>query len=162
MPVAMTESLSTLNKVVDTMFNTGWGAVGVNDGSLVWGGLFDIVGGWTPSHHEHRSGNEVDISVTNPKKATAEQKKKTYAELCKKYNTAFSVQTLWHQDDGYPEHFHMYLDGTGLTSKAGGGPCCAHYKTTRAKKDKSGNPVLDKAGNPVQETVALCEETNPR
>ena len=147
-------SVVTLGKVADAMFNTGWGAVGVNDGSLVWGGLFDIKGGWTPSHHEHRAGTEVDLSVTNPRQVTNEQKKKTYAELCKKDNTAFSIQTLWHQDDGYPEHFHMYLDGVGLTSQAGSGPCCARYKTTRVK--------LDKNGKPVQETVALCEETSPR
>jgi hypothetical protein len=56
----------------------------------------------------------------------------------------------------------MYLDGTGLTSQAGGGPCCTHYKTTRPKKDKRGNPVLDKSGSPWQEAVALCEETSPR
>ena len=144
------------------MFDTGWGAVGVNDGSLMWGGLFDIRGGWTPSHSEHRTGSEVDLSVTNPRSITGLQKKKTYAELCKKENTAFSIQTLWHQDDGYPEHFHMYLDGTGLTREAGGGPCCTRYKTTRVKKDKNGAPVLDKNGVPVQETVALCEETTPR
>lgn len=155
-------SVVTLGKVADAMFKTGWGAVGVNDGSLVWGGLFDIKGGWTPSHHEHRVGTEVDLSVTNPRNVTDEQKKKTYAELCKKNNTAFSIQTLWHQDDGYPEHFHMYLDGTGLYSQAQGGPCCARYKTTRAKLDKNGNPVLDKNGKPVQENVALCEETSPR
>jgi hypothetical protein len=156
------DSLATLNKVVDAMFKTGWGTVGVNDGSLVWGGLFDIKSTWAPSHHEHRNGNEVDVSVNNPQRITAEQKKKTYAELCKKDNAAFSLQTLWHQDDGYPEHFHMYLNGSGLTSAAKGGPCCAHYKTTQGKKDKSGNPVLDKSGNPVQETVALCQETSPR
>jgi len=158
----MPDALNVLNKVVDSMFKTGWGVVGVNDGSLVWGGLFDIKGGWTPSHQEHRTGTEVDISVTNPAKATDEQKKRTYAGLCRKENTAFSILTLWHKDDGYPEHFHMYLDGTGLTSQAGGGPCCAHYKTTRPKKDKRGNPVLDRSGTPVQETVALCEETSPR
>ena len=155
-------SLDTLNKVVDTMFKTGWGTVGINDGSLIWGGLFDIKGGWSPSHSEHRTGNEVDISVTNPGLVSPAKKKSTYAELCKKENTAFSLQTLWHVDDGYPEHFHMYLDGTGLTSQAGGGPCCARYKTTRAKNDKNGNPVLDTGGNPVKETVALCEETSPR
>jgi hypothetical protein len=153
---------AVLQKVVDAMFMTGWGAVGVNDGSLVWGGLFDIKGGWTPSHDGHRVGTEVDLSVINPRKVTDEQKKKTYAELCKKNNTAFSIQTLWHQDDGYPEHFHMYLDGNGLTSQAKGGPCCARYKTTRAKVDKNGEPVLGKNGKPLQETVALCQETSPR
>lgn len=152
----------TLHKVTDAMFKTGWGAVGVNDGSLVWGGLFDIKGGWTPSHHEHRMGMEVDLSVTNPRNVTDEQKKKTYSELCKKENTAFSIQTLWHQDDGYPEHFHVYLDGAGLPSQANGGPCCARYKSTRTKVDKNGKPVLDKKGHPLQETVPLCEETSPR
>ena len=155
-------SVVTLGKVTEAMFKSGWGAVGVNDGSLVWGGLFDIKGAWTPSHHEHRTGSEVDLSVTNPRSITSVQKKKTYAELCKKENTAFSIQTLWHQDDGYPEHFHMYLDGAGLTREAAGGPCCARYKTTRVKKDKNGAPVLDKNGVPVQEIVALCEETTPR
>jgi hypothetical protein len=155
-------SRNTLYMVVDVMVKTGWGAVGINDGSLIWGGLFDIKGNWSPSHSEHRTGNEVDISVTNPGLVSASKKKNTYAELCKKENTAFSLQTLWHVDDGYPEHFHMYLDGTGLTSQAGGGSCCARYKTTRAKNDTNGNPVLDAAGKPVQETVALCEETSPR
>lgn len=155
-------SRNTLYMVVDAMVKTGWGAVGINDGSLMWGGLFDIKGNWSPSHSEHRTGNEVDISVTNPGLVSAAKKKTTYAELCKKENTAFSLQTLWHVDDGYPEHFHMYLDGTGLTSQAGGGPCCARYKTTRAKKDRNGNPVLDTGGKPVQETVALCEETSSR
>lgn len=157
-----TSAGGVLQKVVDAMFRTGWGAVGVNDGSLVWGGLFDIKGSWTPSHNEHRVGTEVDLSVTNPRNVTDEQKKKTYAELCKKNNTAFSIQTLWHQDDGYPEHYHMYLDGNGMSSEAGGGPCCTRYKTIRAKMDKNGKPVLDKTGKPVQETVALCEETSPR
>lgn len=152
----------TLGKVVDAMFKAGWGVVGVNDGSLLWGGLFNIKGGWTPSHSEHRIGTEVDLSVTNPNLITTKQKERTFEKLCGKNNTAFSVQTLWHQDDGYPEHFHMYLDGNGLTSQAAGGPCCTQYQTTRAKKDKNGNPILGKDGKPVQETVKLCTETSPR
>lgn len=150
-----------LQKVIDTMFKGGWGAVGVNDGSLTWGGLFDIKANWVPSHHGHRDGTEVDLSFNYPSKISEEQKAKTYAELCKANNAAFNVQTLWHQDDGYPPHFHLYLDGTGLTSQAGGGPCCTQYQITRVKKDKNGAPLL-KDGKPVQETVKLCNETSPR
>ncbi len=152
----------TLVTIVDTMVRTGWGAVGINDGSLVWGGLFDISGNWKPSHSGHRTGNEVDLSFNNPRLISNVQKRTTYTELCKKDNAAFSVQTLWHQDDGYPPHFHLYLDGVGLTSEAKGGPCCERYNTKRAKQKKDGSPVLDASGNPVQETVALCEETSPR
>jgi hypothetical protein len=155
-------SVITLGKVADAMFKTGWGVVGVNDGSLVWGGLFDIKGGWTPSHHGHRLGTEVDLEFKFPNKITDEQKEKTYEKLCNKNNTAFSIQTLWHQDDGYPPHFHLYLNDSGLTSQAAGGSCCMQYQTTRDKKDKNGNTVPGKDGKPVQETVKLCEETSPR
>lgn len=30
--------------------------------TLIWGGLFDIRADWTPPHHEHRRGREVDFS----------------------------------------------------------------------------------------------------
>jgi hypothetical protein len=75
-----------------------------------------------------------------------------YTELCKAKNAAFDIQTLWHKADGIDPHFHMYLDGTGLRSDAGG-RCCAQVKTP--KKDKDGAPVLDKKGNPV--IVKICE-----
>jgi hypothetical protein len=37
--------------------------LGINDMSLVWGGLFDIGNNWLqdPGHHLHRNGNSVDI-----------------------------------------------------------------------------------------------------
>ena len=153
---------SLLLEVVDLMSKTGWGTVGINDGSLPWGGLFDVAGGWRPPHHTHRVGTEVDLSVKNPRQITDAQKKNTYAELCKAYNAAFSVQTLWHHDDGYPEHFHLYLGSGGLTGQAGRGPCCMQYKVTRAKKDRNGNPIPGVDGKPMQETVKLCNETSPR
>ena len=85
----------TLGKCVDAMFKTGWGTVGVNDGRLMWNGLFDIKGNWTTPHSKHRTGTEVDISFNNPNEIVEEQKKETYAELRSANTTAFSIQTLW-------------------------------------------------------------------
>ncbi len=33
----------------------------INDMSLPWGGMFDISGEWSPSHHTHREGRDVDV-----------------------------------------------------------------------------------------------------
>ncbi|GIV17625.1 MAG: hypothetical protein KatS3mg022_3060 [Armatimonadota bacterium] len=41
---------------------SGYLALNYNDISLIWGGLFDIRADWTPPHHEHRRGREVDFS----------------------------------------------------------------------------------------------------
>lgn len=143
----------TLKEVTKSMFDLGQGVVGVNDGSLHDGGLFDIKGLWAPSHFEHRSGTEVDLSFTNPKRIGGKAFEDTYEELCKKKNAAFDIQTLWHKADGIEPHFHMYLDGTGLRTDAGG-RCCA--QVTAPKKDKDGNPILDKKGKPV--LTKICEQ----
>ena len=146
------QSRSGLFKVIEVMRDSGWGQVGVNDGNLEWGGLFDIYGNWAPSHESHREGNEVDISFSRPTPPSSKQKKTTYDKLCEKGNTALDVQTLWHKDDGFQEHYHLYLDGTGLRKDAGG-KCCTQVK--QAKKDKLGQPVLNAAGKAVMATA--CE-----
>ena len=146
------QSRGGLFKVIEVMRDSGWGQVGVNDGNLEWGGLFDIYGNWAPSHESHREGNEVDISFSRPTPPSSKQKKTTYDKLCEKGNTALDVQTLWHKDDGFQEHYHLYLDGTGLRKDAGG-KCCTQVK--QAKKDKLGQPVLDAAGKAVMATA--CE-----
>jgi hypothetical protein len=37
----------------------------VNDASLEWGGKFDLSGGWTGPHVEHRHGTVVDVRANN-------------------------------------------------------------------------------------------------
>ena len=143
----------TLIDVTEKMFNWGWGVVGVNDGSLHDGGLFDIKGQWAPSHFEHRTGTEVDLSFINPKKVGGKAFEDVYEELCKKQNAAFDIQTLWHKADGIEQHFHMYLSGTGLRADALGR--CCNQVFGPPIKDKKGNPILDKKGNPVLSKV--CE-----
>jgi hypothetical protein len=145
-----------VNGVIPTMAKAGWGVVGVNDGSLKDGGLFDIKGNWTPSHAEHRKGTEVDLSFKNPKVVGDKSVRDAYKELCKKEGVAFDIQTLWHKNDGYEPHYHIYLSGSGLRSGANQ-KCCESYKGP--KKDKDGNVVLDKKGKPVMAT--MCEEQNP-
>lgn len=151
-----------LDKVVGLMYETGWGQVGINDGSLIWGGLFDVKEAWETPHTGHRLGTEVDISFKNPKAISEFQRKKTYSELCKKDNAALGVQTLWHEDDAYPDHFHIYLTGQGLTSKAGDGPCCMSYVKWEPVLNKDKTPVIGKDGKPKLKAVSYCEETTPR
>jgi hypothetical protein len=38
--------------------------LGVNDMSLIYGGLFDICSNWRPGHVSHRVGNDVDFNTT--------------------------------------------------------------------------------------------------
>jgi len=38
------------------------GQLGINDMSLVFGGLFDVCGRWTVPHQRHRGGTDVDVS----------------------------------------------------------------------------------------------------
>lgn len=38
----------------------------VTDASLQDGGLYDILGNWTPEHFEHREGREIDIRTKRP------------------------------------------------------------------------------------------------
>lgn len=150
-----------LDKAIGLMYETGWGQVGVNDGSLIWGGLFDVKAPWSTPHTGHRLGTEVDISFNNPRVITEVQKKKTYSALCKKDNATLGVQTLWHDDDAYPDHFHIYLTGQGLTSKSGGGPCCMSYAKLEPVLNKDKTPVI-KDGKPAMKRVSYCEETSPR
>lgn len=91
-----------------------WGQMGINDSSLVWGGRFDIAGAWGGSHHEHREGDEVDVSFYRPQGISTQVRQKTYDEM-KKGQLFQSPQTLWHLNDnlvtGSRAHFHVYLLG---------------------------------------------------
>lgn len=110
----------------------------------------------------YRLGTEVDISFNNPRGITEVQKKKTYSALCKKDNATLGVQTLWHDDDAYPDHFHIYLIGQGLTAKSGGGPCCMSYAKLEPVLNKDKTPAIGKDGKPTMKRVSYCEETSPR
>ena len=146
-----------VNGVIPTMIEAGWGVVGVNDGSLKDGGLFDINGNWTTSHAGHRIGTEVDISFKQPKGVGDKTVREAYKELCKKDGAAFDIQTLWHKNDGYEPHYHIYLNGLGLPSGSKE-KCCERNRTP--KKDKEGNIVLHTSGKNKGQPVYLyfCEE----
>jgi hypothetical protein len=104
---------------IKTLAEHGWKPVAINDGSLIWGGRFDIRAGWgladaRESHQEHRTGEEVDISVatgTDPQKT-----KSAYDEFCKNSKVGVPTTILWHDispklGGKYPLHFHLRLNG---------------------------------------------------
>lgn len=102
--------------LINTFIDLEWGQIGVNDASLEWGGLFDIEGKWTTSggHAEHRDGKQVDISFVRPNNISADKRKKVFDEICSSKGASLPV-VLWHQNDGYAPHFHIYLTGQGVT-----------------------------------------------
>jgi hypothetical protein len=109
-----------LIKFIDTLAVLGWKPVAVDDGSLMWGGRFDIKASWGGSHQEHRTGEEVDISVvrgTDPKKT-----KSAYDEFCEDKKVEVPTAILWHdvplnQGGAYPPHFHLRLNGLYSSGK---------------------------------------------
>ena len=124
-------SWKALKLVVDTFLALGWGQVGINDASLEWGGMFDIEGKWlkpymnnkgkwvTGGHAEHRNGEQVDISFARPASVSMQLRKKAYREVCNNNRTSLSPDILWHENDGYAPHFHIYLTGKAGAPAAG-------------------------------------------
>jgi hypothetical protein len=113
-------ALKNLEGLISSFFKLGWGAVGVNDGSLVWGGRFEIEGGWVPppgvykGHAEHREGEEVDIAFNRPIMVPNQMRERAYWEMCDVLNASIDVTALWHRYDApTPPHFHVYLLSQG-------------------------------------------------
>lgn len=95
----------------------------INDISLPNGGLFDIEGGWTPSHDYHRVGRDADIRTTRTLKINGGRvgvylipitvgKRKEYRNLI--------FERIWLRNGAYPEpkphfpntineHYHVYF-----------------------------------------------------
>ena len=123
--------LDVLNQVIRAFARLGWGQVGINDASLEWGGMFDIEGKWlkpymnnkgkwvTGGHAEHRNGEQVDISFARPASVSMQLRKKAYREVCNNNRTSLSPDILWHENDGYAPHFHIYLTGKAGAPAAG-------------------------------------------
>lgn len=101
----------------------GWGIVGVNDSSLIWGGCFDVSGRWglcNNNHAGHRAGEEVDVSFYRPSGVSKDLRKKIYNDLKDSHKIGLPT-ILWHVDDKpNPDptkpplsyaHFHVYLLG---------------------------------------------------
>jgi hypothetical protein len=110
-----TETASNaLQRMLSVFSKFGWGVVGVNDSSLIWGGRFDIAGAWGGSHQEHRNGQEVDISFYNPGGILPAARQKVYDDLLAAQGVA-TPEVLWHLQDnpgtGSKAHFHVYLLG---------------------------------------------------
>ncbi|MCK4738401.1 MAG: putative metal-binding motif-containing protein [Deltaproteobacteria bacterium] len=84
--------------------------LGINDLSLIWGGMFDYKGDWnTKAHYKHRKGTSVDIdqcALTSPYNASKECKhsngdtykgfikvdKKYVGDLCVAYGDGYLVR----------------------------------------------------------------------
>lgn len=69
-----------------------WPRIGYNDISLPMGGLFDIDADWTPSHHEHRLGRNVDFRLGY----TSEQRTVLRQIITRNGASIFDEGNHWH------------------------------------------------------------------
>ena len=117
------QSWANLKDLIKTFARLGWGQVGVNDASLEWGGMFDIEGRWlepvwrqklgkstSGGHAEHREGEQVDLSFVRPASVSDALRQAAYDEICEAQGAELP-KILWHKNDGYAPHFHVYLTG---------------------------------------------------
>jgi hypothetical protein len=111
------DALKALHDLVAVMQSEGWGVVGVNDASLIWGGGFDLNAAWSNSHAEHRQGEEVDLSFRRPTPVPPQTISDVYEYVKSKEGIGMppSWAILWHRWDNPPAHtyahFHVYLLG---------------------------------------------------
>ena len=98
--------------------------------------MFDIEGKWlkpymnnkgkwvTGGHAEHRNGEQVDISFARPASVSMQLRKNAYDEVCTNARAPLSPDILWHENDGYAPHFHIYLTGKAGAPAAGKNSQC--------------------------------------
>ena len=114
---------AALIQLLSIFKESGWGVVGVNDSSLIWGGCFDVSGRWglcNNNHAGHRTGEEVDLSFYRPSGVSKDLRKKIYDDLKDSHKIEMPT-ILWHVNDKpNPDptkpplsyaHFHVYLMG---------------------------------------------------
>jgi hypothetical protein len=77
----------------------------VNDASLKWGGKFDLSGGWTGPHVEHRRGTVVDVRANNQSTAIPVENFKEFGLLARRYGAS----TLLESPSIGNRHFHLRL-----------------------------------------------------
>ena len=58
------------------------GRIAVNDMALPFGGLFDISGGWEPSHWEHGRGTAVDVRGNGQLYAIPDARQNEFVAIC--------------------------------------------------------------------------------
>lgn len=57
--------VSSLQAVAQNFHQLTWITIGINDMSLMHGGLFDVRANWAPPHGSHRVGEDADIRNSN-------------------------------------------------------------------------------------------------
>ncbi|MEW7292118.1 hypothetical protein [Aquimarina sp. 2304DJ70-9] len=92
------KTISTLQSIANEYFNQTGHKLYFNDMSLKWGGVFDIKGGYSPSHFEHRNGRQVDIAAT---KSTMSHEAE-FLKILRKYTTNYILEGT-----GSRRHYHV-------------------------------------------------------
>jgi hypothetical protein len=103
-------------------YNNNDATLGINDMSLIYGGVFDLDRDWEEPHNLHRLGRSIDIdshAFSTDKKIYLPVDKREIARLCQEYGDGhLEPEATMHCE--YPPVF--YASGGG----GGGGGCGDH------------------------------------
>jgi hypothetical protein len=119
---AMEDVIGNIQRMASDFYNNNDATLGINDMSLIYGGVFDLDRDWEEPHNLHRLGRSIDIdshAFSTDKKIYLPVDKREIARLCQEYGDGhLEPEATMHCE--YPPVF--YASGGG----GGGGGCGDH------------------------------------
>ncbi len=113
---AMEDVIGSIQQMANNFYNENAATLGINDISLIYGGVFDLDQDWEEPHNLHRLGRSVDIdshALSTDNKTWITVDKKEITKLCNDNGGILEPEVP----------IHCEFSPVSYTSGGGGGDC---------------------------------------